>query len=146
MLSTHEVTAITEERAGTSMLSTHEVTAITEERAGTRPRRALSAVLCVDAGVPPGAPPGLAREVRNPTRRSMRWSGEADSSGCFAPPARLRGGATVESVVVAIRAGRNPRDVRGVGNTSSARLSFGRFVALPGSSMGSLRHRGTVPS
>ena len=80
MLSTHEVTAITEERAGTSMLSTHEVTAITEERAGTRPRRALSAVLCVDAGVPPGAPPGLAREVRNPTRRSMRWSGEADQA------------------------------------------------------------------
>ena len=38
-----------------------------------------------------------------------------DSGGCFAPPARLRGGATVESVVVAIRAGRNPRDVRGVG-------------------------------
>ena len=109
-----------ESRSGVApgMHSTRKITAITEERAGIRPRRAPSAV-SVDAGVPPGASPGspLPARRRGPdtTRRSPRWSEEADWGGCFAPPARLGGGVTVEGGVVAITAGRNHRDVRGAG-------------------------------
>ena len=140
-----------ESRSGVApgMHSTRKITAITEERAGIRPRRAPSAV-SVDAGVPPGASPGspLPARRRGPdtTRRSPRWSEEADWGGCFAPPARLGGGVTVEGVSSPSRLDGTIATCAGLVNTSSARLSFTGFVALPGSSMGSLRHRGTVPS